>query len=537
MTVVENKKSKATNLGDIANLIESENNRVHTLKLRIENLLEQVGSGLHEREYILAVSLLASLSGLNVFLFGPPGTAKSLISRRLAAAFKEPSYFEYLMNRFSTPEEVFGPVSIKALKEDRYHRQVDGYLPTANFAFLDEIWKSSPAILNSLLTLVNEHTFKNGSDLHQVPLKSLISASNEIPQPNQGLDALYDRFVVRMEVPPISEKENFNHLLNATPVSSSVEVDPSLSIDFKELEAWRQQIHDVPLSEDTLLVISYIREELVKKYDKLKVYVSDRRWKNAAFFLKASAFFNGRTSTNFSDDLLLKYCLWATPEDKPKVEKIVEKSIEKCGFSTGMDLSALDSEKENLDNEIHKELFHTNDVYDTVKLHGNKLYFKVDAIFKNRRSYNNSFEKVELYIPYSEFKSNRQFHPCNANGVALKQITGQFDKQGVCSIEHNEYYYDNTTYTPKILFHKGDKRSDTNDRLVESLKEAVKDIQDRILLVEREVQAKADVYEQHLSSPFVSPESTAIAMSSVKKQLNDIKMRIDDCDRLYDLCN
>ena len=102
---------------------------------RMFNLLHQLNKDMHERDHILAIALLGAIAGQNTFLYGPPGTAKSLISRRLAYAFEAPAYFECLMNRFTTPEEIFGPVSIKELKEDRYIRQVEGYLPTADFAF------------------------------------------------------------------------------------------------------------------------------------------------------------------------------------------------------------------------------------------------------------------------------------------------------------------------------------------------------------------------------------------------------------------
>lgn len=170
------------------------------LQKRIGDLVASVSAGMFEREEIIAVSLLGALCGQNTFLYGPPGTAKSLISRRIACAFDQPTYFEYLMNRFSTPEEVFGPVSIKALKEDHYIRKTDNYLPKADFAFLDEIWKSSPAILNTLLTLINEHVFRNGEAIEKAPLKALIAASNETPDANQGLEALYDRFIVRLMV-------------------------------------------------------------------------------------------------------------------------------------------------------------------------------------------------------------------------------------------------------------------------------------------------------------------------------------------------
>jgi MoxR-like ATPase len=122
---------------------------------------------------------------------------------RLSCAFKEKEYFDYLMLKFSTPEEIFGPIDIKELKEGNYIRKTEKYLPTADFAFLDEIWKSNPAILNTLLTIINEKKFRNGNEMFDVPLKGLIGASNETPPKNEGLEALWDRFVVRLEILPL----------------------------------------------------------------------------------------------------------------------------------------------------------------------------------------------------------------------------------------------------------------------------------------------------------------------------------------------
>lgn len=430
---------------------------------KISTLINQLCDGIHEREQIMAVCLLGAIAGHNTFLFGLPGTAKSLISRRLANAFENPQYFEYLMNRFSTPEEVFGPVSIKALKEDKYNRKIGGYLPTANFAFLDEIWKASPAILNNLLTIINEHIFKNGDEVVNVPLKSLIAASNEVPAQNQGLEALYDRFIIRLLVPPIQQETHFKNLLNNKPSSDTPKVTEKIS--YETLDKWRKELHDVQISDDTFLIIQYIRKELSEKFDELGVYVSDRRWQRAAILLKASAFCNGRKTTNHSDAILLKYCLWTTPENREAVEKIVMDAIKSCGFSTGISLANLDKEKESLDKEINKELYHSSDIYDTCDIKG-KQYFKVAGVFKD--SWDDE-EQVTMYIPFESLKTKQQLHPIDNQGNEISDICYKFNGQGSCEIffvrrNYNGSLYKDDDYseikfTPSVLFYKGDKKT------------------------------------------------------------------------------
>ncbi|WP_273150753.1 AAA family ATPase [Methylophaga thiooxydans] len=510
-----------------------------SIKTRLISLLDQIGAGLHEREQTIAVSLLAALSGQNTFLYGPPGTAKSLISRRLACAFEEPDYYEHLMNRFTTPEEVFGPISIKELKADNYLRKTQGYLATADFAFLDEIWKSSPAILNTLLTLINEHLFKNGDRIEEVPLKALISASNEVPEANQGLDALYDRFIVRLVVPPIVNTEHFNSLLNSKPSSSNPEIDPELKINFNELKEWREAINEVRVNDDCLTIITAIKSSLAEQFDEIGVYVSDRRWQRSALLMKASAFFNGRNSTNHSDALLLQHCLWTTPDNRDAVKQIVFEAIEASGFTTDINLAQLDIEKEQLDKEIHKELYYDKDIYDTVTLSGDsrKKYFKVIASFKER-GFNSSNKTRSFYIPYSEFKSKTPFKLVDKSGNELDDLEATFDSQGSCIISLTDYsYFSDYTFTPKVLHEKGKKRADVNSRLVSSLALSVTNTRNNLSVALEDLLKRYSDYKCELDTPFSSSRDIEIALRGISNQIEQVKLRISDCERLESLCS
>src|SRR5215470_719590 len=167
--------------------------------LRIAQKVRDVGRALDERyldkSELIRMLLVTLVAGEHMLIVGPPGTAKSALVRQLARLV-DARYFEYLLTRFSEPNEIFGPIDIKAFREGTYIRRVQSMLPDADIVFLDEIFKSNSAILNSLLSILNERRFFTGSASIQVPLSSLYGATNEIPN-DDALGAIFDRFLVR----------------------------------------------------------------------------------------------------------------------------------------------------------------------------------------------------------------------------------------------------------------------------------------------------------------------------------------------------
>lgn len=281
------------------------------MKNNLEKIFSYLESGLIERAVPVRLSLLAALSGEHLLLLGPPGTAKSEMARKLHRVFSDANYFERLLTRFSVPEELFGPLSIKALENDCYQRLTEHYLPQASIAFIDEIFKSNSAILNSLLTLLNEREFDNGSQRIKTPLISVIAASNELPE-EEGLDALYDRFLLRYKVLPVSDK-GFDALLGNLPETEESAFSP---VSLEEIESLQSNASNLQLDENARNLFHGLRNYLEEQ----SIYISDRRWRKAFKFLQVAAFSNGKESINQWDCVLLLHIMWQTPQQQADLQ-------------------------------------------------------------------------------------------------------------------------------------------------------------------------------------------------------------------------
>lgn len=332
------------------------------IRTKTERLLEGLLSNLYEREEAVKLALLSAVAGESIFLLGPPGVGKSLIARRLKYAFRDGTSFEYLMSKFSTPDEIFGPVSIKKLKEeDRYERKTDRYLPGANIVFLDEIWKAGPAIQNALLTILNEKVYRNGDQEIPVDIRGIITASNELPPKNHSLDPIWDRFLIRLELRNIRQFRNFLNMITDTEDVYEDTVPEAAKITGKELREWSARIDEVAVPAEVLNAVQVVKIE-IDEYngrpnnagDPIRIY--DRRWKKIIRLLRTSAFLNGRDQVDLMDCFLMVHCLWNKPEHREPLQEMVNEAIRRHGYTMAVNLQVIKREVRDFEEDVNSEI-------------------------------------------------------------------------------------------------------------------------------------------------------------------------------------
>jgi MoxR-like ATPase len=285
----------------------------HAVQDKFLTTRQQLSSALIERDEEIDVVLTALIAQEHPLLVGPPGTAKSLLLDALMS-WMHGRKFTILFTKYTCPEEVFGPISVAGLKEDKYRRITTGKLPEADGAFVDEVFKGSSAILNTLLRILNERVYDNGDGiLVKVSLKILVAASNEFPHDQEGgkeLHALFDRFLLRKRVRPILSQVGRQRLLwhrDHTPRLST-------SITPEEIDLAHDQALSLPFTEEAKKAFEQILRELGQE----GIVPGDRRQYKSVAVCQAFAFLNGCSHVEPEHLEVLAHTLWDSPEEQPE---------------------------------------------------------------------------------------------------------------------------------------------------------------------------------------------------------------------------
>lgn len=277
-----------------------------------------------ERDELIKLMELAIVTGTNLLMLGPPGTAKSAITYELCGRIENANYFQWMLNKTSDPSEILGPFSVKEMENDKFMRITTGKLPEAHIAFMDEVFKSNAPTLNALLTIMNEHIFYNDGKPVEVPLISMFGASNEPPE-DESLDAMYDRFIFRMNVQYIHDAANkkrmhSNYVDNRAGLLNLVN---KTTITLAEVQTLQAAAKTVKVPKD--IINKFIR--LISDLDRQAVHISDRRQNECFKVMQGSAVLAGRNSVTLDDFKSLVYVLWEKEEHIPLIESSILKMV------------------------------------------------------------------------------------------------------------------------------------------------------------------------------------------------------------------
>ena len=297
---------------------------LQSAQAKMQQIFVEMNNLFVERDELVKIMLLAITTGTNLLMLGPPGTAKSAITYELCERVENANYFQWMLNKTSDPSEVFGPFSVKAMENDKFLRITTGKLPEAHIAFMDEVFKSNAPTLNALLTIMNEHIFYNDGKPQPVPLISMFGASNEPPE-DETLDAMYDRFIFRMNVQYVHDAANkkrmhSNYVDNRAGLLGLVN---KTTITLTELQTLQQATLSVKVPKD--IINKFIR--LINDLERQAIHISDRRQNECFKIMQGSAVLAGRNVVGLDDFKSLIYVLWEKEEHIPIIESAILKMV------------------------------------------------------------------------------------------------------------------------------------------------------------------------------------------------------------------
>lgn len=338
-----------------------------TLLGQFERMSAELNEELVERDREIHGSIVALLAREHCFLLGPPGTGKTMLIDRLVDRIVNVRTFKILMRRLTMPDEIFGPLDIPALQASRWTRASQGYLPWCDVAKVDEIWKGNSAILNGFLDLTNERTWRDDGQIKPVNLSTLYCASNEEPA-DEGLQAIYDRIMMRYEVVPVKDMANFRRMVSMDDLEP-----PEPVMTWDDVVAAKREVASLPIGANVFDKMCELKVALKEA----GIEPTERRFRKCRGIMRAEAWLDGASAVAPSHMSIVAHGLWMEPSQAADVERIVLELAnpqERKALKLLGDIEAINA---LLDAALKKKVSE-----DDANSRGMEIFTKVKAAFK-----------------------------------------------------------------------------------------------------------------------------------------------------------